>query len=209
MSDKLKELYIKNSHIPRRYIEEAQKANLCPTTKEDEEAFEYLNKVKNNIRLFVKLHHNLLIASPHPGNGKTSWAAKILLHYILDYAYEYAFPRNTPVLFINVPEYLTKKKLAISDRELAEEISEIEKCIFTAKIVVFDDIATKTATEYDRDMLFMYINNRTDNYLSNIYTTNISAEDLYEVLGDRLADRVIGYSKHVELNGAGMRGKVV
>lgn len=206
MSEKLKELYIKNSRLPKRYIEEAKAANLQPTTESDYEAFCYLKKVKENIVSFVRLHHNLLITSEHVGNGKTTWAAKIILHYIDTYAQEYSFKNNTPVLFINIPNFLMKKKMAISDKTVAEEIAEIEKAILTAKIVVFDDIATKVASDYDREILYSYINYRTDNLLTNIYTSNIFVYNLSEELGERIADRVIGYSKCVELTGAGMRG---
>ena len=206
MSEKLKELYIKNSRLPKRYVEDI---SLYPSCPKDEEAFEYLNKVKDNIVSFVRLHHNLLITSEHVGNGKTTWAAKIILHYIDTYAQEYSFKNNTPVLFINIPDFLMRKKLAISDKLIADEISEIEKSILTAKIVVFDDIATKVASDYDREILYSYINYRTDNLLTNIYTSNIFVYNLSEELGERIADRVIGYSKCVELTGAGMRGKVV
>lgn len=206
MSEKLKELYIKNSRLPKRYIEEAKTANLQPTTESDYEAFCYLKKVKENIVSFVRLHHNLLITSEHVGNGKTTWAAKIILHYIDAYAQEYSFKNNTPVLFINIPNFLMKKKMAISDKTVAEEIAEIEKAILTAKIVVFDDIATKVASDYDREVLYSYINYRTDNLMTNIYTSNIFVYNLSEELGERIADRVIGYSKCVELTGAGMRG---
>ena len=206
MSEKLKELYIKNSRLPKRYIEEAKTANLRPTTESDCESFEYLNKVKDNIVSFVRLHHNLLITSEHVGNGKTTWAAKIILHYIDAYAQEYSFKNNTPVLFLNIPDFLMKKKIAISDKTVAEEIAEIEKAILTAKIVVFDDIATKAASDYDKEILYSYINYRTDNFLTNIYTSNIFVYNLSEELGERIADRVIGYSKCVELTGAGMRG---
>lgn len=206
MSEKLKELYIKNSRLPKRYVEDI---SLYPSCPKDEEAFEYLNKVKDNIVSFVRLHHNLLITSEHVGNGKTTWAAKIILHYIDTYAQEYSFKNNTPVLFINIPDFLMRKKLVISDKLIADEISEIEKSILTAKIVVFDDIATKVASDYDREILYSYINYRTDNLLTNIYTSNIFVYNLSEELGERIADRVIGYSKCVELTGAGMRGKVV
>lgn len=202
MSEKLKALYIKNSRLPSRYTEDI----ILYPQPADVKAFERLDNIKNKITIFMKKHNNLLITSSNTGNGKTTWAAKIILHYIDSYAQEYSFKDNTPVLFVNIPEYLTKKKLAMSDKALAEEISEIEKAIFTAKIVVFDDIATKIATDYDREVLYMYINNRTDNFLTNIYTTNISIYNLSNELGSRLADRIVGYSTCIELNGAGMRG---
>lgn len=202
MSDKLKELYIKNSKLPRRYLEDI---SLVPCD-EDIQSFERLNNIKNKIVKFIKHHNNLLITSSNTGNGKTTWTAKIILHYINDHAHEYSYPRNTPVLFINVPEFLMKKKLSISDNVVAEEVSEIEKCIFTAKIVVFDDIATKLATDFDKELLYTYINYRTDNLLTNIYTTNISIYNLPDELGDRLADRIISYSTCIEIAGPGMRG---
>ena len=202
MSDKLKELYIKNSRLPKRYTKDIV---LYPQ-EVDIKSFDRLNNIKNKIVAFIKQNNNLLLTSSNTGNGKTTWAAKIILYYINEYAHNFSYPDNTPVLFINVPEFLTKKKIAISDINTAEEVSEIEKCIFSAKVVVFDDVATKTATDYDKELLYMYINYRTNNFLTNIYTTNISVYNLSEEMGDRLSDRIISYSTCIELKGAGMRG---
>ena len=199
----LTELYLKNSRIPKRYL---QNISLVPATNNDLTSFKRLKAVETNIVRFVKMHQNLLIASNVFGNGKTTWATKILKSYIYNYACKYAFQNNTPVLYINIPEFLMKKKLSISDVSISEEIRDIEKCIYTAKIVVFDDIATKLATDYDRDLLYTYINYRTDNLLTSIYTTNISSNRLKEQLDERIADRVIGYSVCIEFDGPGRRG---
>lgn len=199
----LKELYLKNSRLPKRYLEDA---TLFPVA-EDYEAFAKLKKVDENINIFVHQGQNLLITSNETGNGKTSWAAKILKSYINDWACRFAFDDRTPALFINVPEFLAKKKLAINDPEIALEISEIEKCIFTSKLVVFDDIATKSATQFEYDLLYMYINYRTNNLLTSIYTTNISKDRLAEELDERLADRIIGFSiTQVEFKSPSRRG---
>ena len=100
MSEKLKALYIKNSRLPSRYTEDI---TLYPQPA-DVKAFERLDNIKNKITIFMKKHNNLLITSNNTGNGKTTWAAKIILHYIDSYAQEYSFKDNTPVLFVNIPE---------------------------------------------------------------------------------------------------------
>lgn len=206
MSETTKEfltnLYIKNSRIPKRYI---PKISLAPTTENDLVSFKRLKAIEDNIVKFVQMHQNLLISSSEVGNGKTTWATRILKSYIYNYAYQFAYDNNTPVLYLNVPEYLSLKKRTISNPELLQEANKIEDCIYSSKIVLFDDIATKLASDYDKELLYCYINSRTDNLLTSIYTTNISVNALDEAIGERVADRLIGYSVCIELNGASRR----
>ena len=194
----LKNLYTKNSRIPAKYLQDT--AFTVPAI--DSKSYSNLANIKDKIDLFVKQHQNLLISSNTVGNGKTTWACKILLSYINNYACNYAYPNSMPVLFINVPEFLMKKKLAINDPKILEEVSELEKGIFEAKIVVFDDIATKTASEYDKELLYVYVNSRINNLLTSIYTT----DDLEAELGERLTSRIIGESNVIKLLGPAMRG---
>lgn len=198
----LKNLYTKNSRIPAKYLQDT--AFTVPAI--DSKSYSNLANIKDKIDLFVKQHQNLLISSNTVGNGKTTWACKILLSYINNYACNYAYPNSMPVLFINVPEFLMKKKLAINDPKILEEVSELEKGIFEAKIVVFDDIATKTASEYDKELLYVYVNSRINNLLTSIYTTNVLEDDLEAELGERLTSRIIGESNVIKLLGPAMRG---
>lgn len=202
MSDQLKQLYLKNSRIPQRY---AGEISLRPTNG-DAGNFQLLKKIEDNIEMFIKSHDNLLLSSNIVGNGKTSWAIKILKSFINNYACNYAWKNQTPAVFINVPEYLSLKKRSITDVSLAEEANRLEGLIYDSKLVIFDDIATKTASEYDKELLYVYINSRTNNLLTTIYTTNVTKDQLEEVLGARIADRIIGYSTVVELTGVSLRG---
>ena len=198
----LSRLYITNSKLPLRYIPNT----VLKPNNGDTENFKELKKIEDGIVGFVRKGNNLLLSSNGVGNGKTTWASKIMKAYIFKYANKYTFDYNCPVLFINVPEFLIQKKLAINDPEILAEVSNVEKCIYTAKIVVFDDIATNTASEYDNDLLYSYINSRTNNLLTNIYTTNVSQNDIDDILGERLASRIVRYSVCIELNGADLRG---
>lgn len=64
----LKDVYINNSNIPKRYL---QDISLRPV-KEDVETFKELQDIKNNIVDFVNQGKNLFIYSSSVGNGKTT-----------------------------------------------------------------------------------------------------------------------------------------
>lgn len=199
------QLYIKNSGLPKMYY---ANTTLKAATDNDLEMFRKLKAIEEDIVNFVKEGKNLLISSNMVGNGKTTWATKMLKSYVTDYACYFPFPNQnqTPVLYVNFPEFLNRKKLAMSNPDMLEKVKHIEDSIYTAKLVVFDDIATKLASDYDKELLYVYINYRTSNKLSTIYTTNIPASMLRGELGERVADRIIGYSECVEFNGPGRRG---
>lgn len=77
--------------------------------------------------------------------------------------------------------------------------------MLTADLVVWDDIATKTMTEFETENLLSIINTRIDNGKSNIFTSNISPSYLSDYIGERLASRVL-YSTQFSFFGKDMRG---
>lgn len=107
-------------------------------------------------------------------------------------------------LYINVPRYLVELKSSIS--KPSEYINKIQENILNADIVIFDDIGTKTATQYEYDHLLSVINSRIDYGMSCIYTSNMDNTELAEKLGDRLYSRIINMSTDIEFNGIDKRG---
>lgn len=198
MSDVLKKFQIESSYIPKRYLLNKQ---LHPTTT-DISAFDKLSDIANRVADFVSGGHNLLLYSGNCGNGKTSWACKIALKYI-DYSCNYAIKR--PVLFVNAAEYINKKKSAINDRDLIEEMNTIDRAIYDADLVIWDDVAVKALSEYDKEQLYVFINNRISNMKSNIFTTNCSIVDMERILGPRLKSRLVNNSICIELVGSDFR----
>jgi len=190
----LEELYLKNSNIPLRYKNDIQ----LDAYDSDLQTFGELNEIKQNISDFVKQGSNLLIWSTHVGNGKTTWATKMLKEYIKQVS-DVSFKNDTPALFINVSNFINEKKYAMSDSSLAEKVLTIEKNILTAKLVVFDDIGDKTLSEYDLNLLYYWIDTRTANLKSCIYTTNQRPEDLKKSLSGKLCSRVVSYSIQKEI----------
>jgi DNA replication protein DnaC len=186
----LRDTYIKNARIPKRYLNDTP---LTPS-KADEQTFIELNEIKKNIKDFVDKGENLLICSNQAGNGKTSWAIKLLKAYI-DEVQNYGFTYDTPALFINVNSFLNEKKLGINDPEISSRINKIEKAILTSPLVVFDDIADKSLSEFDLNLLYYWLDYRTANMKTCIYTTNELPEQLKQTLNGKLYSRVVNYSQ--------------
>ena len=199
-------IYLKNSGLPKRLM---QNSSLYPTVKADVEAFDRLDDYTKHSSEFVNLGDNLLIYGS-VCNGKSTWASKFLKSYIINYACKYAYPEGTPALFINVPQFLARKKTSISDDSLKEELNRIERCLYKASLVVFDDIATNSdMSNYDLESLYAYIDYRTSQMKSSIYTTNVPLDRLEQIIGPKLFSRVSGYSHKVEITGPDMRGEIV
>lgn len=185
----LEDIYINNSQIPKRYLQDIP---LRPS-KKDLKVFTELKDIQNNVKKFVDDGKNLLICSHQCGNGKTTFATKILKSYI-HAVRNISFKNDTPALFINVNSFLNEKKLAINDVEIAQKVQNIEKCILSAKLVVFDDIADKSLSEYDINTMYYWLDYRTANMKSCIYTTNQLPDELQKTLNGKVYSRIVNYS---------------
>lgn len=130
--------------------------------------------------------NNLYIASTITGNGKTSWAIKMMLTY-----FHYVWPGNgfrPRAVFVHIPTFLLKCK-DFSNKD--EEFEKLKNLITSVDLVVWDDIASSGISAYDYTNLLMYIDGRVSNGLSNIYTGNITDRDLLaKALGGKLTSRI-------------------
>ena len=170
----------------------------------DEQAYLQLQEYQRNIIDFVSQGTNLYIHSPFTGNGKTSWAIKFIQSYITKI---WASSDLTcRALFINVPKYTRELKLNIDKK--SEYIQHINECAVNADLVVWDDIAVKSTSDYEHEQLISLIDSRIDAKKSNIFTSNISPLDLENYVGARLTSRIIGNSIPICFNGADKRGYI-
>lgn len=170
----------------------------------DEDAYKELKTYQSNIVDFVTKGYNLYIYSNITGNGKTSWALKLLQTYIFK-----IWPQSDltcKALFINVPKFMRELKLNITQK--SDYIRYINDNVLNADIVIWDDIATKSASEYEHEQLISIIDSRMNDKKCNIFTSNVTPQDLSEVLGARLASRIIGLSRCISFNGYDKRGAV-
>ena len=186
---------METSGIPKkRQIPEPLTPKEC-----DLEAFYNLNDIKNDIVTFVNEGHNLYLYSEQFGNGKTSWAIKMLGKYFNEIWEGNGFKCRG--LFISVPMFITKLNNFSNDKEF-ELLKERLK---TVDLVVWDDISVSGATASSYLTLASYIDARQLSGLSNIFTGNFNEVQLKETLSDRLASRIWDASVRIELTGPSRR----
>lgn len=167
----------------------------------DKIAFTELKEVEDNIVKYVNNHFNLYIYSTNTGNGKTSWALRMIQSYLNKIWFKAKL--ECKCLFINVPYFLLALKDNLSNKN--EYTEYVLENIYNADIVVWDDIGNKEVTQFENDNLLSIIDNRINNGKSNIYTSNLNLNEMHLHLGDRLTSRIINSSKNIELKGADKR----
>lgn len=166
-------------------------------------SFVQLAQIKDDIVDFVKNGENLYIFSANPGNGKTTWTAKLLLKYFEQIWSTNAYSERG--LFISVTDFLVNMRLSGYNNN-ASNLAMMQK-IKSIDLVVWDDIAVTELTAQDLDILYSLINYRILNGLSNIFTGNLNNEQLYAILGPRMYSRIWENSIRVEFMGMDRRGQ--
>ena len=97
--------------------------------------------------------------------------------------------------------------LALKDDITAKNayVAYIKENVLEADLVIWDDIAAKMGSEFELTHLYNIIENRIALGKSNIYTSNLNRQQLYNALGERLTSRVANMSIDIELHGADKR----
>jgi DNA replication protein DnaC len=165
----------------------------------DRKAFNRLAEIRKYIVDFVSVGNNLYICSKWTGNGKTSWAIK-MLHTYFHYTAEGNYG-NLKGMFVSTPGLLLKLK------DFNNPVPKSYKdSLESVDLVIWDDIAVNGISAYDYTQLFTIIDNRILAEKSNIFTSNVvSEEELCKVFGARLTSRIMYSSEIVELKGKDMR----
>lgn len=189
---------MQNSGIPRN---RQYPVSLVPI-KQDIKAFMELKDIKEDIINFVQNGESLYIYSDNFGNGKTTWAIKLMQKFFDEIWAGNGF--RCRGIFIHVPTFLTKIKEGISRRD--EEFETLKSRLMSVDLVIWDDVAATKLGDFDHANLLTYIDQRKLNQLSNIYTGNLPPNQLSETLGNRLASRVGNDSCVVKFIGADRRG---
>ncbi len=165
----------------------------------DKKAFNRLAEIRKDIVNFVEQGNNLYICSNRTGNGKTSWAIKMLhtyFHYTAIGNYD-----NLKGMFVSTAELL----LQLKDFNNPLPKSYIEN-LKNVDLVVWDDIALTNMSAYDYAQFYSIIDRRILAEKSNIFTTNCTdVKKLAELIGAKTASRIYYTSEVIELKGKDMR----
>lgn len=168
----------------------------------DADEFQRLKSIEVDVEKFIEQGNNLYIHSQNCGNGKTSWALRILQSYFDKIWYKSSL--TCKALFINVPRFLLSLKDNISSK--SEYIEHIKANVLNCDLVIWDEIGNKGLSVFEHENILNLINARIDSGKSNIYTSNLNSNELHEAIGDRLYSRVVNNSIDICLNGADKRG---
>lgn len=165
----------------------------------DKDAFYRLADIRKGIVEFVEGGKNLYICSKWTGNGKTSWAIKMLhtyFHYTAEGNYD-----NLKGMFVSTTELLLKLK--DFNNPLSKSYLDNLKNV---DLVIWDDIAVSGMSQYDFTQLYTIIDKRILSEKSNIFTSNQpTVEGFAKMMGNRLASRIYYTSEIIELKGKDMR----
>lgn len=168
----------------------------------DYNEFVKLSQIEQNIENFVAGGNNLFIHSTNCGCGKTSWAVRMMQAY-----FGKVWPKTNfgcKALFISVPRFLLALKNNVSHQDTYAEF--IKANVFTADLIVWDDVGTKVSTTFELDNLYSMIDTRIAMGKSNIFTSNLNLQAMYDHLGERLTSRICNNSLDIQLNGKDKRG---
>jgi len=165
---------------------------------QDSKSFLELAKIKDDIVNFTENGESLYIFSENTGNGKTSWAIKLLLKY-----FDCIWAGNgfrVRGYFQHVPTLFSTLK------DFSKSHEALKNTLATVDLVVWDDIASTKLSDYDAQQLLIIIDQRVSDGLANIYTGNItSKEALTKAVGQRLASRIWNMSTLIEFRGKDRR----
>ena len=188
---------MENSNLPKS----KQKPLPLEAPECDLKAYKELGKIKSHIMDFVANGGNLYITSDTCGNGKTSWAIKLLLKYFDEIWAGNGF--NVRGVFVHVPTLL----LGLKDFKTTDENFEIlKKRLLEADLVVWDDIASTDMSSYDYSQILTYIDHRLLYEKANIFTGNCADRIVVEEkLGIRMASRLWGNNTQVVIFQGGDR----
>lgn len=164
--------------------------------------FQRLAAIKNDIVSWVESGNSLYIFSSNCGNGKTSWAIKLMSKYFNE-----IWPGNgyqCRGVFVRCGQLFNRAKRAIGTKD--ETWNEYLRMLKTCDLVVWDDIGEINLTAFEQQLLIELIDERIYNSKANIYTSNVIDDILEANVGRRIASRVVNGSEVIEFVGSDRRG---
>lgn len=158
-----------------------------------------LLKIYNDIEFFVKSGYDLYMYG-ESGCGKTSWAIKLLHAYFMEIAQKNDF--TVRGIYINVSSFFIDAKLYMKYK--SENYLELLRTLKKCDIVIWDDIGQTDPTTYESQLLYSFINERILAKKCNIFTSNLSPEQL-EKVDKRLESRICKGATCLEITGTDKR----
>ena len=167
----------------------------------DLDAYKELQGIKDGILDFVREGRSLYIFSCNTGNGKTTWACKLLKAYFNEIWSGNGFrPRG---YFTHLATYLADCKRQIDHPD--EDFERLKGIIHDVPLLVLDDVGSGVLSPYEQGIVLELVEHRINSELATIYTANLRDDDLKRSVGTRLKSRMYDLSTVIEFKGTDMR----
>ena len=187
------------SGLPKKYFEPQHLVK----REVDAECWDWLEDVRNNIVEEVQNGLSIVITSSIVGNGKTSWAVRLLQRYLAETALDGRMVEKGR--FVVSAQLLTEFGDYNYFQTMQEFLERFER-LKTCDLLVIDEIGGGSLTKASYPYLYDLVNYRVDNNLSTIYTTNYTDEEIIDLLGQRLYSRIYDTSVVLEFEASNVRG---
>ena len=96
---------------------------------------------------------------------------------------------NYKAIFIDFQEYINKIKESYEKTDIKDLITDINRELERADLVVLDDLGAERGTEHNIDQLDKIMRLREDKNL--IVTTNLSGKEIKDTYGNRTLSRLL------------------
>lgn len=132
------------------------------------------------------------------GVGKTHVAYALMKNCILE--------KDRSAKVVNVPELLhnIRNDFNVHDRK-TYEFSEAESINKYRGLLILDDIGAEKCSDWVLETFYIIINNRYNQILPTIFTSNLTIQEFAEHYGDRITSRVVGMCDIYEMTGEDRR----
>lgn len=190
------------SRIPKMYLN----ANIYNYDLDDsnKEIFTFIRDTVDDIVSIIDEGTNFFFYGTNPGTGKTFNASVLLNHYIYKTCLTSKFDFENPLaLYIVYADLMDDLRY----RRDLDRVQDTLELVNKVPLLLLDDIGSGTNSDFTRDQTYLIINNRLNNGLSTIYTSNLTASELRkpENLGVRNTSRILNYAIGQEFKGTDRR----
>lgn len=134
-----------------------------------------------------------------PGVGKTHIACALAKEII---------EKGYSVKFFNTGKFLETLRGEFDKPSNPEEVGFFKEIMDFKGVLILDDIGSEKVSDWARERIYLILNDRYENMLPTIFTSNCDLEILSVRIGDRVASRIAGMTVRVRRGGADRRYQV-
>lgn len=146
-----------------------------------------------------RYYNQSLFIAGEIGSGKTVFMCSMLKKYIKE--------QKRKCKFISFPKWIMRLQSMFRNNGGASPFEEAEDIASFQGILAIDDLGAEKLTEYVRQIIYFIINEREQQELLTLITSNFSLEEIDELIDPRISSRIAGMCEILDFRGSDRRLK--